>query len=323
LHFDSDVTGAHMGLLSLTRMRPLLGTLVEIRAVGDEGCVSRGIDTAFAAVERVQHLMSFHDPCSDVSRINAAATGCDVAVASETYQVLRTAQTLGRQSGGAFDITIAPHLVREGFLPGPAACPEENGTDAAARFSDLEMRSARTVRWRKKGWIDLGGIAKGHAVDRAVSVLQAQGIVRGLVNAGGDLRCFGGAWPIQLRIPDSPGALLEVGSLRDGAIATSAGYFNDAPGASRGIDQLVDPATGECVAWNASFSVVASSCTVADALTKVVRLTGTRFAFLLDHYHAQALILSELGLRSCGSERLRRAAPVRGFSSERLDTPCA
>src|SRR5258707_7977751 len=99
LHFDSDVTGAHMGLLSLTRMRPLLGTLVEIRAVGDEGCVSRGIDAAFAAVERVQHLMSFHDPCSDVSCINAAATGCDVAVASETYQVLRTAQTLGRQSG--------------------------------------------------------------------------------------------------------------------------------------------------------------------------------------------------------------------------------
>src|ERR1700722_18433700 len=103
----------------VARMRPLLGTLVEIRAGGAASRVAGGLAAAFAAIERVQRLMSFHDAGSDVSRINAAPAGLEVAVDRETYCVLRHALDLGQRSDGAFDITIAPSLVAAGFLPYP------------------------------------------------------------------------------------------------------------------------------------------------------------------------------------------------------------
>jgi FAD:protein FMN transferase len=292
-------------------MRPLLGTLVEIRAGGPGSRVNDGIAAAFAAIERVQRLMSFHDADSDVSRINAAPVGREVAVDRETYCVLRCALDLGHRSDGAFDITIAPTLVAAGFLPYPRLSgPLQTSASAAqvdsARFSDLELLPAGAVRWRKKGWIDLGGIAKGYAVDVAVAALRSQGMTHGLVNAGGDLRGFGGQpWPIQIRAPDQPTMLLNAGSLCDAAIATSAGYFCSARAGSTVVAPIVDPASRRCVAWNSSISVVASHCMAADALTKVVRLAPAALPALLDHYDAQTVIVDANGARFCGRNWLQ------------------
>ena len=284
-------------------MRPLLGTLVEIRAGGPESRVNDGIAAAFAAIERVQRLMSFHDAGSDVSRINAAPVGREVAVDPETHCVLRHALDLSERSDGAFDITIAPSLVAAGFLPYPRLGATQVDS---ARFSDLELLPAGAVRWRKKGWIDLGGIAKGYAVDVAVAALRSQGITHGLVNAGGDLRGFGERpWPIQIRAPERPTMLLNAGSLRDAAIATSAGYFRSARAGSTMVAPIVDPAHRRCVPWNASISVVASRCMTADALTKVVRLAPAALPALLDHYDAQTVIVDANGARFCGRDWLQ------------------
>ena len=284
-------------------MRPLLGTLVEIRAGGPESRVNDGIAAAFAAIERVQRLMSFHDAGSDVSRINAAPVGREVAVDRETYCVLRYALDLRERSDGAFDITIAPSLVAAGFLPYPRLAAAQVDS---ARFGDLELLPARAVRWRKKGWIDLGGIAKGYAVDVAVAALRSQGMTHGLVNAGGDLRGFGERpWPIQIRAPEQPTMLLNAGSLRDAAIATSAGYFRNAHAGSTMVAPIVDPAHRRCVLWNASISVVASRCMTADALTKVVRLAPAALPALLDHYDAQTVIVDANGARFCGRDWLQ------------------
>jgi len=299
------------GRQNVARMRPLLGTLVEIRAGGPESRVNDGIAAAFAAIERVQRLMSFHDADSDVSRINAAPVGWEVAVDRETYCVLRCALDLGHRSDGAFDITIAPSLVAAGFLPyprlsGPLQTSASVTQVDSARFSDLELLPARAVRWRKKGWIDLGGIAKGYAVDVAVAALRSQGMTHGLVNAGGDLRGFGGRpWPIQIRAPDQPTMLLNAGSLCNAAIATSAGYFCSARAGSTMVAPIVDPAHRRCVAWNSSISVVASHCMTADALTKVVRLAPAALPALLDHYDAQTVIVDANGARFCGRNWLQ------------------
>src|SRR5258708_38099716 len=131
---------AGCGRQTVARMRPLLGTLIEIRAGGPASRVNDGIAAAFAAIERVQRLMRFHDADSDVSRINAAPVGREVAVDRETYCVLRCALDLGHRSDGAFDITIAPGLVAAGFLPYPRlGVPQVD----SARFSDLELLPAR------------------------------------------------------------------------------------------------------------------------------------------------------------------------------------
>src|SRR2546423_4321797 len=137
----------------VARMRPLLGTVVEIRAGGPAMVATAGIDAAFARVERVQRLMSFHDPASDVARINAAPAGRTVVVDSETYAVLRHALDLGQESDGVFDITVAPSLVEAGFLPRPrtgGSLPERQ-CGGAARYIDLEMLLPCAVRWRRKG----------------------------------------------------------------------------------------------------------------------------------------------------------------------------
>lgn len=293
-------------------MRPLLGTMVEIRANGSASRATEGIIAAFGAIERVQRLMSFHDTDSDVARINAAPVGRIVVVNRETYEVLRYAKTLGDKSGGAFDIAVAPRLVFAGFLPNPqlgGSFPEPSSDNDAdsARFSDLELLPGRAVRWRKKGWIDLGGIAKGYAVDAAIGALRSHRIAHGVVNAGGDLRCFGQSVPIHLRSPERPTALIAVGSVQNAAVATSSGYFRGKRVGLNSLDPIVDPGSGTCVTWNASISVIARRCITADALTKVVRLTpAVLVSALLERYDAQAVIMDELGTRTCGRDWLKR-----------------
>src|ERR1700757_4753018 len=111
---------------NLRRARPLLGTFVEITASGTGATdVELAIGAAFDAVERVHRLMSFHDPASDVSRLNREANAGAVAVDPWTFEVLTTAQDLHGRSGGAFDIAVAPVLQRMGLLP---AVESEEGT---------------------------------------------------------------------------------------------------------------------------------------------------------------------------------------------------
>src|SRR5437660_7414174 len=103
---------------SLKRARPLLGTFVEIAASGAESTdLEAAVEAAFAAVARVHRLMSFHDPESDVSRLNREAKAGVVAVDPWTFEVLAIAQDLHRRSGGAFEIAVAPMLQDLGLLP--------------------------------------------------------------------------------------------------------------------------------------------------------------------------------------------------------------
>ncbi len=149
----------------------------------------------FAAIIEVQRLMSFHDASSDVSRLNREAFRKPVRVHKWTWQVLTRAQEFSVRSGGEFDITIAPLLSKWGYLPGGYS------SGAAATFRDIILGPDCTIRFARPLSIDLGGIAKGFAVDCAVSSLLAAGIKSGIVNAGGDLRVFG-AEPHQVYLRD-------------------------------------------------------------------------------------------------------------------------
>jgi FAD:protein FMN transferase len=285
----------------MRRSRPLLGTLVEVAAEGATPLLPAAIDAAFAAIERVQRLMSFHDPDSDVSRINRTQAGRSLRIDPHTAHVLRFAQALSEASDGLFDVSTAPTLVAVGFLPErrrEAIAPDIN-------YRDLALLPGCRVRWCRKGLIDLGGIAKGYAVDCAIAALRCQGIATGIVNAGGDLRCFGDVQPIHVRHPGAPTTLMQLGWLADAAVATSAGYFSGTRAGARRIDPLVDPRRRRCTRWNASVSVVATDGMTADALTKVVRLAPESAPDILDRFDAQAIVIDRHGSRSCGRRRLR------------------
>jgi thiamine biosynthesis lipoprotein len=288
--------------IQLRRARPLLGTLVEISARGQrETELKHAITAAFAAVARVHNLMSFHEPTSDVGRVNRLAHRMAVRVHPWTWKVLEAAQHLSRSTAGAFDITIGGELMRLGYLP--SAAPIR--LDSRACWRDVRLLPGSRVRFARCLLIDLGGIAKGFAVDRAVECLRAGGAGAGLVNAGGDLRAFGSfAWRIHVRDPANPGKLIPFADLSSGALATSAGYFSRRAHRGRAITPVIDGVRRTATDAAFSVSVNASNCMLADALTKLVLLRGPRAHGLVRRLGGQAFILGP----ATPEPELRRAA---------------
>jgi thiamine biosynthesis lipoprotein len=276
------------------RARPLLGTLVEISAAGvDECALVTAIGAAFCAVEKVQALMSYHDPFSELSRLNAAAHREPVEVSAWTFTVLRTAQRLAAESDGVFDVTIAPRLASWGYLP---RVPANGREELRATWRDIELLLGRRVAFRRPLHIDLGGIAKGFAVDRAVEALRRAGVPAGLVNAGGDLRAFGERdWTVQIRHPRDPGATGHAFALRDAAVATSATYFSRKRWRRCWVCPLVDGTTRLPCDDQLSVSVHAATALLADALTKIVVARREQAAPLLQRHGASALLLDRQG----------------------------
>jgi FAD:protein FMN transferase len=285
------------------RCQPLLGTFVEIGARGTSPrCANAAIDAAFAAVARVQRLMSFHDDASDVARLNRDAAERPVRVAPWTYQVLQAARAFHHATRGAFDVTIAPRLQRWGYLP-----PTRDADAPAAVAADqtaIQLLDRCRVRFLRPLRIDLGGIAKGFAVDRAIDALRAAHASSGIVNAGGDLRVFGPtASEIHVRDPQRPGRAVPLLVIENAALATSATYFARRRWRGRWVSPVVDPRRGRAVVRTASVSVRAASCMEADALTKAVLLLGRRSAKLLRERAASAFVLDRRGMVSSSETR--------------------
>ncbi len=264
------------------RARPLLGTLVELRAQGASATAfDVAVDAAFDAIAHVQALMSFHEAGSDLRRIARARAGERLAVHPHTAAVLRRAQRWARASGGAFDAGCAPRAVAQGWLPAPtdAAPPGDLPFEDALRLDGHEVHVHAPV------WLDFGGIAKGYAVDLAVARMRRAGLLSGAVNAGGDLRVFGALEEtVVVRSPFDASELWPVAALRDGACATSAS----------GAVARRDGAAGDGSAPR-SVTVLAPTACAADALTKIVWQQGERAVALLRRARASALVVRDDG----------------------------
>ena len=273
------------------RAQPWLGTTVKIQVEGlPAGQAHRAIDAAFAEVAQVHRLMSFYDPDSDVSLLNRHAGTRPVAVHHWTLAVLAQAQAISAATEGCFDISVGAELVARGLLPRPAnRAPEPAGT-----WRDIEILSDGRVRFRRPLWIDLGGIAKGYAVDRALARLQELDARHAVVNAGGDIGVGSGrVVPIALDngIHENAVPVLE---LADGSVAGSGGYRAHPRSHIDGIRRTaVPPGRFVCV--------VARRCIIADALTKVVMAQGACAAEHLQKFAAVAHVYeAETGWRSLG-----------------------
>ena len=250
---------------SISRCKPLLGTYVRLTLTADaarETLLAMSV-RAFARIQRVERLMSFHDPDSELSRLNRLAHRQPCPVSAETGAVLRQAQRLSRASHGLFDISIAPALIRQGLLPAVDA-----DIDASANWRDLRLENGQ-VSFAKKMLIDLGGIAKGYAVDQAMSVLSDD--IDAVINAGGDIRM--NRWrdkTVSIRYAASGHDQTVEAPMRAAAVASSAGYYLN------GKSAIIAPGQKQAPASPCVYSVFASNCMLADALTKIAFLSGGR-----------------------------------------------
>jgi len=246
--------------LWMRRARPMLGTLVDIGVPAAEGAC---LHPAFQTMEQVQRLMSVYEPGSDLSRSHQAAVGEPTRIHAWTASVLQLARQLQAQTAGLFDVALGTG----GWMLGHDDDGDGDGADTLTRL-DASTR------------LDLGGMAKGFAVDQAVAAAQAAGASKVWVNAGGDLHARGLAVPVWLR-NEGGGGVRPWAEVEDGGMATS----DFAPGARSVL-------SGGRYAVHVS--VAAPCCLWADALTKVVGLAGRvdhpLVRDLLTHYEAQAWI---------------------------------
>jgi len=243
-------------MTELRRMRPLLGTYVEVCARGMQAQAAS--DAAFAQLEAAQAQWSFQARDSELSRLNRSP-GRRIALRPQTLRLLRLARALMHRSDGAFDCTVGGALVQRGVLPdhgGPEPLPR-------GEAADIEI-GERWARLRRPLRLTLDGIAKGYAVDLAIGSLRRHGAQAGWINAGGDLRVFGDlALPVQRR--EAGGAFTALGALRNAALASSRAGFDDR---HEDFPGCIVGRPGHAVAPG-MWTVLARSAWRADALTKV------------------------------------------------------
>jgi thiamine biosynthesis lipoprotein len=284
------------GCDKIRRARPLLGTFVEIEAAGAARSeMEAAVNAAFEAVANVHRLMSFHEAGSDVSRLNREAWLRPTRVDAWTFRVLEAAVELHRCSNGVFDITVAPALQAIGLLP---RSDDRSSTATKARsFDAIELLPDQMVRLGHSDIrIDLGGIAKGFAVDRALEALRRFDVPTGLVNAGGDLAAFGeGPDMIQIRNPRDPARLICSIEVTNEALASTARRVDPFRSAETTACAIIDPDTGKSAYAFDGATVRAPTCMIADALTKIVMIAGTDSSDLLEHHDASALLISSDG----------------------------
>jgi thiamine biosynthesis lipoprotein len=206
-------------------------------------------------------------------------------VDARTREVLDCALHIARASDGIFDPTIAAREVERGTLPRPDSAFEP---DPLATWRDIELLDDNHVRLRRPLWIDLGGIAKGYAVDCAIDVLCGAGAAQACVNAGGDLRVAGPRVE-RVHVRDAFGHAMAVVDVADGAIASST---SAPPGTAA---QHWHAGERRAVNGAGTVTVAAPRCMIADALTKVV----------VAQCAASSKVLATFGAHACAHDPRR------------------
>jgi len=287
---------------TVQRSRLLMGTVVEITAIGPERArLDRAVDAAFAEMGRIETLMSSHRPDSDVARLSAAG---ETIVAAETATVIALGRDVAIRSGGAFDMGLGRLKALwdiEGEKPHLPSAAEIRTALAGTGPDDLRLEGRTVAKADPRLAVDLGGIAKGYAVDRAAAVLAARGVRHAAVNAGGDMRLLGDhegrRWRIGIQHPRHSEALLATLDLADCAVVTSGDYERYFERDGVRYHHLFDPRSGRPARLCQAVTVVAPRAALADALATAAFVLGPEagLELLRDYPEVEGLIVAADG----------------------------
>lgn len=266
--------------------REIMGTFARIVAVANSAKQTRAcIEAGFDEMRRIDSVMSDYRPDSELSKVNREAFAGPVKVSPELFGILEKSVEFSKLSNGAFDITVGP-LVDLWRKAGEAnTMPDENtlaATKARVGYEKLILDSdAMTVRFAVDGVrLDLGGIGKGYAVDKVVEVMQRKGATAGMVDSGGNIRCFGKpvnrtAWLVGIQDPNlennNPSMVLK---LIDCAVATSGDYRRFVTVEGKKVSHIIDTNTATGANKMAGDTIIAKTAIEADALSTAVNVLG-------------------------------------------------
>ena len=264
------------------REEAIMGTRVAVELWSEDAeLANRAMAAVIAEMHRTDELMSTYKPESQLSAVNAHAFERPVAVDPEIIDVVARSFDFSRMSDGAFDVTYAS----VGYLYDYRAHQRPSGEQVAAALPAVDYRQVQvdrernTIRLLRKGVrIDLGGIAKGYAVDRGIDLLRELGIEHAMVNAGGDTRLLGDRrgkpWIVGVRDPRNEGKMVTRLPLEDEAISTSGDYERYFEEDGVRYHHILVPGTGDVARAVRSATVIGPDATLTDGLSTTVFVLG-------------------------------------------------
>jgi len=280
-------TGATAGWLK--EQADIMGTRIVVELYHDDPAIARqGVDTVLAEMRRIDAAMSPFIDTSELSRVNRDAARQAVPVSEELFALLQRSKRVSDLTGGAFDITFASvgflYDFRKGIRPNDQ---QRAKATALINYHQLQLDPAhRTVHFGHPGMrIDLGGIAKGYAVDRCIALLKKLGIKNALVRAGGDSRVagsrWGRPWSIGVRDPRNRDGVVALIPLMDVAVSTSGDYerFFEQDGVR--YHHIINPRTGDSARELESATLIGPDATTTDALSTSVFVLGPKAGMAL------------------------------------------
>ena len=262
----------------------IMGTSIRVEVWHeDENVRQQAIDKVLAEMERVNRLMSPYIEQSQLSKINKYAHEGPVEVDQDLFELIEKSQEVSRLTNGAFDITYAS--VGSLYNYKKEIKPTEDEIAAAKLLIDYKNlvldKMHTSVAFLKQGVkIDLGGIAKGFAVDQSIQHLQKLGVKHALVSAGGDTRLLGDrrgrAWLVGIRDPENTQEVIVMLPLQDEALSTSGDYERFFIEDGEKYHHIIHPTTGNSAGEVRSASIIASDSTTTDALSTSIFVMGSK-----------------------------------------------
>lgn len=262
----------------------IMGTRITVELYHDDDATARqAIVAVMAEMRRIDEAMSPYKPESELSLVNREAADHPVKISPELFQLLKRSLEFSALTHGAFDITFAS----VGFLYDYRAAVHPDAKARAEAVAFINYRNvhlddaAGTVSFAKSGVkIDLGGIAKGHAVDRCIDIVRARGIGSALITAGGDTRVtgerWGRPWQIGIRDPRKRDAIVAMLPLENVAVSTSGDYERFFEEDHVRYHHIIDPTTGDSARELQSVTIIGPEATTTDALSTSVFVLGVK-----------------------------------------------
>jgi thiamine biosynthesis lipoprotein len=271
---------------TLTLARNAMATRFELVLMGDDPARLRAAgEEALAEVDRLEARLSIYRPTSEIARVNSQAAHQPVRVSPPVFRLLEQARQLHHESGGAFDIAIAPLIRCWGFMSGSGRVPDAAELERARRVSGMQHVSldsnSFSVRFDQEGaMIDLGAIGKGYAIDRAANVLRESGVPAALLH-GGTSTVYGiGAppgeegWKVAVAGSKDDSSTMGTALLRDSALSVSAVWARSFESGGKQYGHVIDPRTGQPVNNAVLAAIALPSATETDALSTALLVLG-------------------------------------------------
>ena len=283
----------------------LMGTSVSVELWHEDAVeAERLVAAVIAEYRRIDELMSTYKATSEISRVNEAAASAAVPIGEEMFALIERAQEISARSDGAFDISYES----VGYLYDFRRRQRPDAAQVSASLVSVDYRAIEldaqlsTIRFAREGMrINLGGIAKGYAVERAAQWLQARGIEHAVLNAGGDTRVLGDRrgqpWVIGIRHPRAEDDVITRLPLVNEAISTSGDYERFFEEGGERVHHIINPGTGQPTDELMSVTVIGPDAVLTDGLSTTLFVLGMDKGLTLieDYVGYEAIIVDRSG----------------------------